>query len=385
MALYLDYNATTPLDSEVAETMARCSEAQWGNPHSLHAWGRRARAAVEDAREQVADLVGCDRRWITFTSGATEANNTVLQGWAVADGGQNALLVGGGEHPSVRETARALGERGVRTAEIPVDGNGVVTPEALAETLATQAPVGLVSVMMANNETGAVQPVHELAAVCAEHGVALHSDAVQAAGRLPLDMARSGVAAMSLSAHKIYGPQGVGALVRDPERLPIAPLLHGGGHERGRRAGTENVAGIVGFGVAADQARHQRGPEARRLTALRERLEMGLAESGLAVTIVARGAERLPNTTCLLLPGAEAETLLMNLDLEDIAVSSGSACASGSLAPSEALLAMGIPAEQARSALRVSLGRPTSGADVDHFVQRLAVVAGRLQKRGAPA
>lgn len=385
MTLYLDYNATTPLDPDVAAAMERCVAGQWGNPHSLHAWGRRARAAVEDAREQVAALVGCDPRWVSFTGGATEANNTVLKGRALHNGAKGTLLVGASEHPSVRETARYLGERGFPTAEVPVNDQGVVTPEALEGAIARHAPVSLVSVMAANNETGTVQPLAELAAVCEAHGVPLHSDAVQAGGKLPLDWAGSGVASLSLSAHKLYGPQGVGALIRDPDRLALDPLLHGGGHERGRRAGTENVAGIAGFGVAAEMARTQQAADAERLTALRDRLEAAVLDSGLEAEIVARETERLPNTTCLLLPGIEAETLLMNLDLEGIAVSSGSACASGSLAPSEALLAMGIPEDRARSALRVSLGRPTSEGEVDEFVERLAAVAGRLQSRSATA
>ena len=340
---------------------------------------------IGEARERVAALAGCEPRQVTFTSGATEANNSVLKGRALRAGSRGAILVGAGEHPSVREVARYLGERGYRTAEIPVDGDGRVTPVALKEALERHAPVALVSVMTANNETGALQPIPELTTVCDEYGVPLHTDAVQAAGRRPLDMAASGVAALSLSAHKLYGPQGVGALVRDPERLAVEPLLHGGGHERERRAGTENVPGIVGFGVAAERARAQCVAEAGRLEALQQRLEAALGESGLHADIVAAGTERLPNTTCLLIPGVEAETLLMNLDLEGIAVSSGSACASGSLAPSPVLLAMGIPAERARSALRVSLGRPTTEAEVDHFVERLTTVAGRLQERGVSA
>ncbi|MEF8792931.1 cysteine desulfurase family protein [Thiohalorhabdus sp.] len=384
MSLYLDHNATVPPRPEVLEAMAEVGRSRWGNPQSVHAWGRRARAVVEDAREQVADLVGCEARQVTFTSGATEANNTVIKGRARFRG-TGTVVVGATEHASVRQPARYLRQHGVAGIEIPADGEGRITPQALGRFLRASDPVAMVSIMWANNETGTVQPVAELAAVCADHGVPLHSDAVQAAGKLALDFLESGVSAISLSAHKIGGPQGVGALIRDSEALPLDPLLHGGGHERDRRAGTENVAGIAGFGRAAELARGERHSFTDHTRALRDRLEDRLAQGNLAIEVVSTGAERLPNTSCLLIPGVEAETLLMNLDLEGIAVSSGSACASGGLRPSAVLQAMGYSDERARSELRVSLGPDNTAEDVDRFVQCLTDTVERLMRRGAKA
>ncbi|HKJ72184.1 MAG TPA: cysteine desulfurase family protein [Gammaproteobacteria bacterium] len=381
MDLYLDYNATVPPHPEVREVMDAAARERWGNPQSVHAWGRRARAVVEDAREQVAALVGCAPRQVTFTSGATEANNTVLKGRALAEP-DATILVGAGEHSSVRVPARYLRELGFDTAEIPVDGDGLVAPAALERALRQHAPVSLVSVMWANNETGTLQPIAELAAVCAEHGVPLHSDAVQAAGKVPVDWG-AGVAALSLSAHKLGGPQGVGALVRDDEVLALDPLLHGGGHERDRRAGTENVAGIAGFGRAAELARRDREAHAAHTRALRNRLEARLSGGPAGAEAVSAGAERLPNTSCLLLPGVAAETLLMRLDLEGIAVSSGSACASGGLQPSAPLLAMGYDRAQAASAIRVSLGAATTADETERFAGRLEALAEQLRQRPA--
>lgn len=384
MDLYLDHNATIPPRPEVLEAMAEVGRDHWGNPQSVHGWGRRARAVVEEAREQVGALVGCEPRQVTFTSGATEANNTVMKGRALS-GGFGAVLVGATEHASVRQPVQHLVERGVPATDVPADGEGRITPGALDRALRASGPAALVSVMWANNETGTVQPVADLAAVCAEHGVPFHSDAVQAAGKLAVDFPESGTTALSLSAHKIGGPQGVGALVRDSEALPLEPLLHGGGHERDRRAGTENVAGIAGFGRAAELARRERQALAEHTRALRDRLEDRLARESVPAEVVSAAAERLPNTTCLVLPGVEAETLLMNLDLAGIAVSSGSACASGGLQPSAVLQAMGYSAERARSELRVSLGAANTAEDVDHFVQCLTDTVERLGRRQARA
>ncbi|MFA9460842.1 cysteine desulfurase family protein [Thiohalorhabdus methylotrophus] len=381
MGAYLDYNATAPPDPAVRGEVAECLAEGWGNPSSVHGWGRRARSRLETARERVAALAGCSPREVSFTGGATEANNAVLKGFAWQDGGARTLLVGATEHPSVRETARYLAGRGFPVAEVAVDGEGRVTPAALREALEAHGPVGLVSVMWANNETGVLQPVAELAAVCAEYGIPLHTDAVQAAGKMPVDFAGSGAAAMSLSAHKIGGPQGVGALIRDARRLPVDPFLHGGGHERERRAGTENVAGILGFGVAAGLARERLEAAGAHARGLRDRLEDGLRGAGVGVEVVGDAAERLPNTSCLLLPDVEAETLLMNLDLSGFAVSSGSACASGSLEPSPVLLAMGIPSNRARGSLRVSTGWATTAGEVEAFLETLVPQVRRLQDR----
>lgn len=382
MGLYFDYNATVPPHPEVREVMDAVARERWGNPQSAHAWGRRARAVVEDAREQVAALVGCEPRQVTFTSGATEANNWVLKGRALASNPRGAFLVGATEHASVRRPAAYLAERGVPAGEIPVDDQGRIRPEALRQALERHHPVDLVSVMWANNETGTLQPVAELAAVCAGAGVPMHTDAVQAAGKVAVACG-GGIAALSLSAHKLGGAQGVGALVRDPEALALDPLLHGGSHERDRRAGTENVAGIAGFGCAARLARERWESAAAHTRTLRDRLEERLVQGPCKARVVGGAAERLPNTSCLRLPGVEAETLLMNLDLEGIAVSSGSACASGGLQPSPVLQAMGYAPEEARGAVRVSLGADTAPEDVAHLAERLEAIVGRLRDREA--
>lgn len=380
MSLYLDHNATEALDPEVRAVMEATAEERWGPSQSVHAWGQRARAALEEARERVAALVGAQPRQVTFTSGATEANNTVLKGRALHPGSGGTLLVGATEHASIRRPAHYLGQRGFPVAEIPVDGQGRVTPAALRDAIEAHWPVSLVSVLWAHNETGTVQPIPELAEVCAEFGVPLHSDAVQAAGKVAVDFG-AGPAAISLSAHKLGGPQGVGALVRDPEALTLDPLLHGGGQERGWRAGTENVPGIAGFGRAAELAGQRRGAWAERTAGLRDRLEARLSRAPVAAEALSAECERLPNTSCLVVPGVRAETLLMGLDLEGIAVSSGSACASGSLEPSPALQAMGLSPERAGASVRVSLGGSNTAEEVDAFAQRLETLVSRLRHR----
>ena len=367
MQVYLDCNATTPPDERVLQAMHDCLAAHWGNPSSLHQAGRAARADLDRAREQVAALVGVHPSQVVFTSGGTEANNLALWSFCARAGTPGMLAVSAIEHPSLLEPARAWAGRGWRLAELPVDGEGRLDMAALDEALATGA--GLVSVMAANNETGVLQDIPAIAERVRAAGGVLHTDAVQMAGKLPLDFAALGAQMMSLSAHKIHGPKGVGALILD-KALEFTPMLVGGGQERGRRAGTENVAGIVGFGVAAELAAQELEGRSAHLRRLRDYLESRLAELP-GVVVFGQGAERLPNTVQLALPGIEGEALLMQLDREGIAVSSGSACSSGSREPSHVLTAMGVEETLARSAIRVSLGRHNSQADIDRLVEVL--------------
>jgi cysteine desulfurase len=367
LTVYFDYNATSPLDPAVLEAMLPfLRQPIGGNASSRHAPGRAARAAVERAREQVAALVGAAPREIVFTSGGTEANNLAIKGIA-ATWRSGSLLVSAIEHSSVLAPARALAAAGWRILEVLPDEDGRIPPERVSAALAPDTR--LVSIMWANNETGVIQDVAACAALTGERGVAFHSDAVQAAGKVPVDTGLPGLGLASLSAHKIGGPQGVGALVVD-SALDLEPLLHGGGQEGGRRSGTENVAGIVGFGQAAELAAARLG-EARRLAELRTRLEQGL--SGMpGVEIFGAQAERLPNTVFFAVDGVDGSTLLLLLDEAGYAVSSGSACGSGRPEPSHVLLAMGAERERAFGALRVSLGAGNRAEEVDGFVAVLA-------------
>ena len=367
MTLYLDYNASTPLDERVLSAMTDCLAGMPGNPSSTHQFGRVVRAQLDRAREQVASLVGVHASQVIFTSGGTEANNLALH--AVTAGyAPTSIAVSAVEHPSVLEPARALRASGWQLNEIDVDGQCRVLPEHLKETL--KSDTRLVSVMAANNETGVIQPVAQLADLARAAGAVFHTDAIQAAGKLPLDFAASGVQLMSLSAHKLYGPKGVGALVVD-KALELAPLQLGGGQEYGLRAGTENIAAIVGFGVAAELAVEGLQSRAAQMAALRDRAQAGLQRYP-QVTVFAATAERLPNTLQLAVAGLDGETLLMQLDKAGIAVSSGSACSSGKTEPSHVLMAMGVEAGLARGAIRISLGRETTDADIDTLLAAFA-------------
>lgn len=373
---YLDHNATAPLRPEARAAMIDALDAV-GNPSSVHGEGRRVRAIVEDARERVADLVGVTPAQVVFTSGATEANCWVLRaGWG-------AILVPGIEHESVLAPARSSA---ADVVEIAADGEGRVELSAIEAALANvsgrERPI-LLTLQAANNETGVIQPVAEAAAMAREHGARTHTDAVQAAGRIPLDFAGLGVDTLSLSAHKLGGPKGVGALVLK-DGLDIAPLVVGGGQERRRRAGTENVPGIAGFGAAAAAAKRDLA-DMRRIAALRDRLEREALAAAPGALVIGSGAERLPNTTCLALPGMAAETLVIRFDLAGIAVSAGAACSSGKVGASAVLAAMGLPADVARSAIRVSLGWTTTERDVDAFLGAWSTIAGRSGRERAVA
>lgn len=363
--VYLDHNATTPLAEEVRQAMLPYLGPLFGNPSSLHRLGRIARDAIERARKEVAALVGALPEEVVFTSGGTEANNTLLQGFSAATG--RGIAVSAIEHPSLLEPAMRLRAKGVLVELVPVGSDGRVDLERLERLLAS-GRIGLLSCMWANNETGAIQPIAEISALCRRHGVLLHSDAVQAAGKLEVDF--SLVDALSLSAHKLYGPKGVGALVVR-KGFPLEPLLVGGGQEEGRRSGTENVAGIVGFGRAAEMARGELSERSKRLLALRRRLEVGLKRLG--TTIFAEETPRLPNTVQFALEGIDGETLVMALDKRGFAVSSGSACKSGR-ATSHVLEAMGVTREVALGAVRVSLGKENTEEEVDRFLSALAEI-----------
>lgn len=367
MPIYLDYNATTPLDRRVLEAMQPYLTGLYGNASSVHRYGRAARDAIEAARAQVAELVGARSRDVIFTAGATESNNLALMGGGL-EPGRDRLLYGATEHPSVVEAAEALGRTGVPVETIAVDPDGLLDWPAFEAQLAA-APVRWVALMRANNETGVIQDVARAARLAHAAGARLHCDAVQAAGKIELDFDALGADCLSLSAHKFYGPKGVGALLKRAD-LELTPLLYGGGQEHGLRGGTENLAAIVGFGVAAELARREQQARAARWSALRRRLEKGLRAIP-GTTIFGAGAPRLPNTSQFALAGWHGEALLMALDRRGVAVSSGSACASGKGQPSRVLLAMGWPAETALGAARVSFGRDSSDSDVDQLLALL--------------
>ena len=378
--IYLDHNATTPLDPRVLEAMLPFLRDDFGNPSSLHWFGQRARSAVEEARARVAELVSADPAEIVFTSGGSESDNAALRGvTAKARPPRAGIVCTAIEHHAVLNAAKALGDEGRPLAIVRVGESGAVDPEALAASVGETT--ALVSVMLANNETGVIQPVALSARAAHARGALVHCDAVQAAGKVDVDVRALDVDLLTLSAHKIYGPKGVGCLfVR--RGTPMAALVRGGGQERNRRAGTENVAGVVGFGAAAALARESLRADAVRVAALRDRLEARL----LAIPGALRNGEgpRVPNTTNVSFERVEAEGLLIALDLEGIAVSTGAACAAGGVEPSHVLRAMGLPPERVQSSLRFSLGRGTTKADIDHAADVTAAVVARHRKPPAP-
>jgi cysteine desulfurase len=374
--VYADHNATTPLDERVLEAMLPWLKGRFGNPSSIHTPGREARTALDTAREQVALLAGAHPSQVIFTSGGTEANNSALKGVALRSP-QGRIAISAVEHASVALPAAALRRFGWQCDRVGVDENGICTAAALEQAL--QADTRLVSVMWANNETGTVQPVAALAERCRERGILFHTDAVQAAGKLTLDFPASGAQLMSLSAHKLYGPKGVGALVVD-KAVDMEPLLHGGGQERGRRGGTENLAAIVGFGTAAELAHVELAARRAHLLEMRGRFEQRLAQELPQAVIFAAGVERLPNTVFLAVLGVEGQTLLQALDRQGIAVSSGSACGSEQTEPSSVLKAMGVDNDLALGAIRVSLGKDSTEGDIDTLAGCLVSQIKQLQR-----
>ena len=355
--IYLDYNATAPIKPEVVTAVSETMMLA-GNPSSVHGFGRDVRKRIEDAREQIAALIGCSPPELVFTAGGTEANNTALSG-----AGRRVFIVSAIEHPAVLRTAEAVADEHI---VLPVDSEGLLDLGALDKALAAHGPEALVSVMLANNETGVIQPVAEIAARSTAAGALVHCDAVQAPGRIPVSFAGLGVDMMSIAAHKFAGPKGIGALVVR-SGLEIAPLIYGGGQERGLRGGTENAAGIVGFGTAAQLAQGDLA-RAGEIAALRDRLEARLRETEPDVVIFSEGAERLPNTSCLTMPGVQSETQVMGLDLAGVAVSAGSACSSGKVEPSHVLRALGAADAVGGCAIRVSMGWATTEEETERFL-----------------
>ena len=375
--IYMDHNATTPLREEVLEAMLPYLREEFGNASSPHSFGRGARKAVEAAREKVAVALGAQPREIIFTGCGTEADNQAIKGVAFANRGKgDHLITSRVEHKAVLETCQYLEKQGFRATYLPVDEVGLVSPADVAAAITDRTL--LVSVMFANNEVGTIQPIAEIAQVCREKGVYLHTDAIQAVGKLPLDVHQLGLDLLSLSAHKFYGPKGVGVLyVR--KGVKIDPLLHGGHQEWGQRAATENVAGIVGLGRAIELRLDEMDAEATRLAALRDRLYEGLVGRIDHIHLNGHPTRRLPGTLDVSFEYVEGEGIIMGLDMAGVAVSSGSACTSGSLEPSHVLLAMGIHPAVAQGSIRFSLGRENTEADVDTVIETLPPIVERLR------
>ena len=383
--IYMDHNATTPVDPKVLEAMLPYYTSEWGNASSVHWAGQGPRDAIEDAREDVAELIGAPPRDLIFTSGGTEADNTALLGVGLAlrDRGRH-IVTSAVEHKAILDTAAALESlHGFEVTYLPVDSAGRTDPEAVRAAL--RSDTVLVSVMLANNEIGNINPVTEIAAIAREAGVMMHTDAVNALGKIPTDVASLGVDLMSISAHKIYGPKGVGALYIK-RRTPFEPLLRGGGQEKKRRCGTYNTAGIVGFGRAAELTAGSSSPaEVARIGALRDRLEGRICNGLDGVEINGDVGARLPNTTNLSFSGVDGEGLVLSLDLKGIAISTGSACTSGSLDPSHVLVALGKAPKWLDAALRLSIGRSTEDAAVDYVADTLIAEVLRLRLAVGPS
>lgn len=374
--IYMDHAATTPVRPEVMEAMLPYFSSQFGNPSSVYGWGRRAHQALDEARDTVAKLLGAKANEIIFTSGGSEGANLAIKGvaWAYQTRGKH-IVTSAIEHHAVLDTVLWLEKHGFEITILPVDEEGFVSPAQVGEAL--RPDTILVSIMHANNEVGTIQPIEEIGAIVRRHGALFHTDAVQTAGVLDIDVEDFNVDLLSLSAHKLYGPKGVGALyVRKGVRLDS--LIHGGAQERRRRAGTENVAGIVGLAKAFELARMGRHDENERLVRMRDRLIEGLRT--IPSTKVNGSLEkRLPNNVNVCFQYIEGESMLLNLDLRGIAASSGSACTSGSLDPSHVLLAMGLTHEIAHGSLRLTLGRDNTEADIDFVLQEVPVIVERLR------
>ena len=378
MRVYFDHNATTPVDVSAADTMLRVLRDEYGNASSVHRLGQQAKSIMDEARSAVSTLIGADPSELVFTSGGTEADNFALRGAAEAlePTGRKHLIATSIEHEAVLVTLKALARRGWRTTLLPVGESGIVSPEALKEALTDDTAI--VSVMHANNELGTIQPVAELAAITRTKGALFHTDAVQSIAKVPVNVRELGVDLLSLSAHKFNGPKGAGALwIKRGTR--IAPILTGGKHERTRRAGTENVPAIAGMGVAAERGRSKLGADATRLAALRDRLEREILSRVPGTMVNGAREPRVPNTTNISFERVEAESLLIALDLEGIAVSTGAACSSGTLEPSHVLRAMGLPTHRAQNSIRFSLGAGNTDAEIDYLLEKLPRAVEKLR------
>jgi cysteine desulfurase len=381
MRAYLDYNATTPVDSAVLEAMLPFLADNFGNASSIHSSGQRSRAAVDRARGSVAKLLGAKPSEIVFTSGGTESDNLAIFGLtaavaAKAAGARKHIITTAIEHHAVLNSCQELQRQGIDVTFVSVRSSGVVDPEDIRRALRSETI--LISVMHANNELGTIQPIEEIGCIAAEADVYFHSDAVQSAGKLALDVNQLGVDLLSISAHKIYGPKGVGALyVRTG--TPLAPQSHGGHHERDRRRGTENVPGIVGLGKAAELAIENLQTDSERISSLRDRLERSVLDLVPSAKVNGDTPRRLPNTSNLSFEAAGGEAMLIALDLLGVECATGAACSSGAVEPSHVLLAIGLSPDQARSSLRFSLGRQTTDEEIDHAIARIPGVIARLR------
>ncbi|HOD81380.1 MAG: Cysteine desulfurase [Planctomycetes bacterium ADurb.Bin126] len=380
MPVYLDYNATTPIDPRVLEAMMPYLTSEFGNAASRnHAFGWRAEAAVESAREQIARLLGASSKEIVFTSGATESNNLAIKGAAAMYREKgNHIITCTTEHKAVIDPCKRLAEQGYEVTWLTPDSYGRVSAQQVADAITDRTI--LISLMAANNEIGTLHPIVEIAKVAKDRGVIFHSDATQAVGKVPIDVEATGIDLLSLSAHKIYGPKGVGALYvrRRGPRVRLVCQMDGGGHERGMRSGTLNVPGIVGLGAAAEICRTEMDAEAPRLAALRDRLHKGIADRLDHVQLNGHPIERTPNTVNLSFAYVEGEALMMKM--KDVAVSSGSACTSASLEPSYVLRAIGVGDDLAHSSIRFGVGRPTTEAEIDHAVERVVTAVQELRQ-----
>jgi cysteine desulfurase len=382
MRIYLDHNATTPVDPVAAQAMIGALQDLFGNASSVHYYGQRAKAAIDAARSAVAELIGAEPSEIIFTSGGTEADNFAIRGVAEAlEGtGRKHLITCGIEHEAVLNTFKALAKRGWKTTVLPLDQTGVLVPDRLREAMTDDT--ALVSVMHANNEIGTIQPIAELAAIAHGRGALFHTDAVQSTGKIPVSVRALGVDLLAMSAHKFYGPKGAGALwVKRGVRL--SPFLSGGKQERNRRAGTENVPGVIGMGVAAQRAMQKMEVEGERLSALRDRLEAGILAAVPNTEVNGARDARVPNTTNISFDRIEAESLLIALDLEGVAVSTGSACSSGTLEPSHVLKAMNLSSHRAQNSIRFSLGVTNTDEQIDHVLSILPRVVTKLRSLSA--
>lgn len=375
--IYLDYAATTPMHPDVLKTMLPYLKDTFGNPSTIYAYGQEAKGAVEAARASVAGLIGAGNEEICFTGGGTEADNFALKGVAFAGGNKgNHIITTTIEHHAVLETCRFLERQGFNITYLPVDRYGLVSPDDVRKAVTNKTL--LISVIHANNEVGTIQSLAEISKIAREAGVYFHTDAVQTVGHIPVDVNELGVDLLSMSAHKLYGPKGVGALyIRKGTKLES--FMHGGGQERGWRASTENVPGIVGFGKAAEIARQEIGGEATRLTSLRDRLIAGIKECIAHTHLNGHPTKRLPNNVNMSIDFVEGESILLNLDLAGICASTGSACSSGNLEPSHVLLALGLTHEQAHGSLRFTLGRWTTEADIERVLQVLPGIITKLR------
>ncbi|HID57537.1 TPA: cysteine desulfurase NifS [Candidatus Poribacteria bacterium] len=375
--VYLDHNATTPVHPEVLEAMLPYYKERFGNASSVHSYGREAREAIDEAREQVAELIGADPREIVFTSGGTESENFAIKGVAFLNRGKgNHIITSAIEHHAVLNTCKYLEKKGFEVTYLRVDEHGVVDLNQLVDSITDKTI--LITIMHANNEIGTIQPLEEIGRIAKEKGIPLHTDAVQTVGKIPVNVDELQVDLLSLSGHKIYGPKGVGALyVRRGMRLE--KLIHGGHHERNRRAGTENVPGIVGLGKAAQLALKNMDREREHLWKLSERLKEGIVKRVKFVRQNGHPQNRIPNTVNLSFEFVEGESIVLGLDMHGICVSTGSACTSGSLEPSHVLMALNVPPELAHGSVRFSLGSGNTEEEIDYTIEKVAEVVERLR------